>query len=145
MTKLSETILASEKPEERRRPNSSYKISFQMQTNSQEEIKKVPVRWKRIYKLRPRQEAQRSTSIHRVHHGRESNQDKKKLVESRKIIRQGCKANYQIVLSIIRALSFRGDLRNAFVITFTNHLPGYAFPTIVFMCGFCLFTVFKGL
>lgn len=108
MTKLPETILASEKPEERRRPNPSYKISFQIQTSSQEEIKKVPVRWKRIYKLRPRQEAQRSTSIHRVHHGGESNQDKKKLVESRKTIKQGCEANYQIVLSIIRALSFTG-------------------------------------
>ncbi len=43
------------------------------------------------------------------------------------------------------ALSFTGDRRNAFVITFTNHLPGYAFPIVVFMCGFCVFTVFKGL
>ncbi len=107
MTKLSETILASEKPEERKRPNPIYKISFQIQTSSQEEIKKVPVRWKRIYKLRPRQEAQRSNSIHRVHHGRESNQDKKKLVESRKIIKHGCKANYQIVLSIISLILYR--------------------------------------
>lgn len=107
MTKLSETILASEKPEERKRPNPSYKIYFQIQTSSQEEIKEVPVRWKRIYKLRPRWEAQRSTSIHRVHHGGESNQDKKKLVESRKIIKQGCKANYQIVLSIISLILHR--------------------------------------
>jgi hypothetical protein len=30
MTKLSETILASEKPEEIKRPNPSYKISLQI-------------------------------------------------------------------------------------------------------------------